>query len=150
MPHLGKNPLVIGRESKRVSLAADEANEQLHFAKKISKSIGGQAFVLHEDLNRDIIAAILNIAEEHSAYIMGVQGNSLSGYEIELLQKLLKFDQPLICVALRTPYPLAELPKGVIGIAAFDYTADSLEAVSLALAGKYKPGGKLPVCLGTS
>lgn len=148
LPPLGKNPLVIGRGSKRASIAADEANEQLHFAKKISKSTGGEAFVLNEDLNRNSITAILEIAKEHSAFILSVQDNTLSGEETELMQKLLKFHRPLICVALRTPYPLAELPKGVIGIAAFDYTADSLGAVSLALAGQYKPEGKLPVSLG--
>ena len=145
LPSLGQHPLFIGTKANRASFAADESNGQLNFAKAMVQSIGGEAFALNDTLKNDDVSAIMEIAAEHSAYVIGLQGNSLSTEETELLQKLAQFDKPIICVALRTPYPLSELPKNIIGIAAFDYSADSLNAISLALTGQYKIQGELPV-----
>ncbi|NLA54110.1 MAG: hypothetical protein GX858_07160 [Clostridiales bacterium] len=147
LPHLGENPLCIGARSKRASIAADAAAQERNFAVRLAQVLGGEAFQPELDLSRENISTILDIKDSHSAFILGVQGNSLSGEESDLLQKLVPCGKPLICVALRTPYPLKDLPKEVIGMAAFDYSPDSLTALGLALSGQYQPTGKLPVDL---
>lgn len=54
-----------------------------------------------------------------------------------------------IQVALDTPYPLAKLPKGAVGLATYGHTPSTLDALADILTGKAKPSGSLPVAVGS-
>lgn len=53
-------------------------------------------------------------------------------------------------IALDTPYPLASRPAGAVGLAAYGNTRATFAALADVLTGAVKPGGTLPVDVGTS
>lgn len=147
LPDIGSNPLFIGSPLARAGYASDADAAYLSFPDQLSSATSGQAYVLHHKLSEEDISAICLAGKTSSAFILGVQENCLGQEEQTLLKKLCKQSKPIICVTLRTPYPLYQLPEGAIGLAAFDYSQDSLEVLSLAFTGLLKPSGKMPVQL---
>ena len=54
---------------------------------------------------------------------------------------------PVVAVALYSPYDLKDLPEGVTGIAAWDNTPMTLQALEELFRGEWQPTGRMPIKL---
>ena len=147
MPDIGSDPLFIGRPPCRAGQASDPGTHQISFPKRLAAAAGGKALELSAEMTEEDIPAILSSAGHASAVILGVQGIRLSAAEEKLINILRGLSKPVVCVALRTPYPLSRLPEGITGLATFDYSEDSLSALCEAFTHSFNPAGRMPVRL---
>ena len=147
LPDIGSAPLFIGRPPYRAGQASDPGAHQISFSRRMADAAGGKTFELSAELTEGDVSGILSAAGLASAVILGVQGIRLSAAEEKLLIALRGLSKPVVCVTLRTPYPLSRLPEGVTGLAAFDYSEDSLTALCEAFTQGLTPAGRMPVRL---
>lgn len=147
LPVMGRNSLFVGMPAAKAGQASDDLLQGISFPQVLSKAVGGQAYETDGELSERDIPCVLSAANGADAAILGVQGIRLTQAEEDLLKALLGLDIPVVCVALRTPYPLSGLPGGVIGLAAFDYSEDSLNALAEVFLHKVVPSGRMPVYL---
>ncbi|MEW6045901.1 MAG: glycoside hydrolase family 3 C-terminal domain-containing protein, partial [Bacillota bacterium] len=55
--------------------------------------------------------------------------------------------RPVVVLALREPYDLGRMPEGPALMAVYGTAPASLQAAAEALAGRFLPGGRLPVTI---
>ncbi len=147
LPSLGSKPLFIGMPAAKASQASDDVTRLISFPRALSDALGGDRYELDKEMSESDIPLILSAAGNADAAILGVQGIRLSQAEEKLLNALRGIGKPVICVALRTPYPLSRLPQGVAGLAVFDYSEDSLNALTETFRSETAPSGQMPVRL---
>ncbi len=144
LPALGTYPLLIGclppRQGKH-----DE--DLLPFAEEMCRCLGGEALTLSDNPDADEVARVSLLAPGHSCVVMGTCGGHLQRGQLAVVRSLSEGAVPVICIALCSPYDLADLPPQVSTIAAYAYTPATLRALSRLLAGEIQAGGRLPVQL---
>ena len=84
-------------------------------------------------------------ARGHSAIVIGTYNGHIRRGQLRLVEALSALGIPMACVALRNPYDLLSLPRGVAGLAAFAYDNAAMDAVARALKGELIPRGRLPL-----
>ncbi len=146
-PCLGANPLFLGCDPFRTTQASSPVDARASFAPWMARRLGGEALTTPVDPDGEAVAQAVTAARGHSALVLGLYNGHVKRGQLRLLASLAALGLPMACVALRDPYDLAELPAGVYGLAAYEYTIDSLETVAQALAGDFEPAGRLPVPL---
>ena len=65
--------------------------------------------------------------------------------QLALMKALGETGKPMAVCAMRDPYDLSELPSGAAGVAVWEYTAQSLEALVPFLSGEQEFVGFLPL-----
>ncbi len=145
---LSPNPLCIGCAPYRVSLVGNvDQNRGNPFGVHMSEELGGTCADMERNPSTDEIAALVARAKQHGCAVVGTFNAVVHPGQLALLQALADADIPTVAVALRTPYDLRELPETVWGIAAYEYSCESIRAVAKVLLGQLTPTGKLPVQL---
>ena len=91
------------------------------------------------------IAAAAQAAGRCSCIVLGTCNAHLKPGQQELMRALGSLGKPMIVVALRNPYDLLRMPERSAGIAAWEYTARSLQTLVPFLAGKREFKGKMPL-----
>ena len=148
MPPLGDNPLFVGCPEYQAGQVSNEVEQEKNFAWFMADRLGGRGIAIAKDPDEGEIAAVLEAVPEHSCVVLGTYNGHLSPGQRALIRELGRTKAPMAVVALRNPYDLRELPAHVAGIAAWDYSPMTLEALVPVLAGKKIPTGRIPVCLG--
>jgi beta-N-acetylhexosaminidase len=64
-----------------------------------------------------------------------------------LVEQLVATGKPVVAVAIRNPYDVAQLPSVPACLAAYSWTDVELRAAARVIAGRVKPRGKLPVAV---
>lgn len=145
MPELGDAPFFTGCGPIRASLVSSRVRETPAFPDYMAKAIGGRALVTSDNPGSEEISAAVNAASESSCIVLGTCNAHLKPGQIELLRALAGLGKPMAVVALRNPYDLTGLPDGIAGIAAWEYTARSLEALVPFLLGEKAFTGQMPL-----
>lgn len=143
-----KDPLCIGCEPYRVSLVGNvEGRKGNPFGVQMSEELGGSCADMERDPTPEAIAALVEQAKKHGCAVVGTFNAIGNPGQLELIQALADSGVSTAVVALRTPYDLRELPETVWGIAAYEYSPESIRAAARVLRGELPPTGKLPVRL---
>jgi beta-N-acetylhexosaminidase len=141
---LGADPLFIGVPAIRATNVSN-AQEPLQFAEELNKTLGGRGLRVSANPDSSEISGILKEVKAASSIVVGTYNGHLYHGQLELVRELAGVHNHILVIALRNPYDLRELPEGVSGIAAYEYTRNSLNAISELLEKQLVPGGVLPV-----
>lgn len=147
LPELGSSPLFIGAPLDRSTIASNLETEGIQFSKFLAERFGGEAIQISTNpMDEEILTALEN-ADSYSSIVLGTYNGHLNPGQLKLIGETSKKHDRVIVFALRNPYDLMELPNKVYGVAVYEYTGNSLEAIAQLLEGKFKAEGRLPVRL---
>ncbi|MEW2317113.1 glycoside hydrolase family 3 protein [Streptomyces bauhiniae] len=93
----------------------------------------------------DAIAKAVTAAQDADAVIVATYNVTASSSQRTLVQRLLATGRPVIALAIRNPYDVAQLTEAKAHLAAYCWTDVELRAAARVIAGRVKPRGKLPV-----
>ena len=147
MPELGDNPLFVGCADYRSGLVSNTELNENTFAGFMSARFGGNAIVTELNPSEDEIAAVVAAVAGHTALVVNTYNGHLFPGQMALVEALGRANLPMIVVALRNPYDLKHLPAHAAGIAAWDYSTMTLEALIPILAGTKQAPGNMPIKL---
>ncbi|WP_371548993.1 glycoside hydrolase family 3 protein [Streptomyces sp. NBC_00554] len=91
------------------------------------------------------IARAVTAAGEADAVVVGTYNVSATSSQKTLVSQLLGTGVPVIAVAVRNPYDVAQLPDVPAYLAAYSWTDVELRAAARVIAGRAEPRGELPV-----
>ncbi|MGP4047560.1 glycoside hydrolase family 3 protein [Streptomyces sp. 2A115] len=91
------------------------------------------------------IANAVAAAGEADAVVVGTYNVSAAGSQRTLVNQLVATGRPVVAVAIRNPYDVAQLPELKACLAAYSWTDVELRAAVRVITGRADPAGKLPV-----
>ena len=147
IPKLGVCPAFLGSPSFASTQASNANSSCDAFPVYMQKHIGGDAFVTPTDPDDAAIAEAVEQAKKHSAIVVSVVSALQRPGQMKLVKALAALDFPMVCVSLRVPYELSEMPQGICCLAAYEYNTESLDAVRAVLTQERTPTGILPVII---
>lgn len=147
LPVLSKNSVFLGCYPFRATLASNEYEESFHFADVMAERFGGRGIRTSYDPSQEEMESYLVQAENADVVVIGTYNAHLYEGQRKLVLEAAKRHQKVIVVALRNPYDLKHLPDRVYGIAAYEYTRNSLAVIADVLAQRQVTEAKLPVQL---
>jgi len=147
LPELGANPWFLGCRAYRATNASSMIDPGFSFPGYMTRLFGGQATVTSINPTTEEIAALIPQAAQHSCIVVGTYNGHLNIGQLDLVNTLAKSGIPVIAVALRNPYDLADLSPGICLIAAYEYTSLSFNALAKVLSKERQPTGRLSVQL---
>lgn len=145
IPEIGQNPLFIGTPPFRATIVSNKEQNEFHFSEFLAERLGGKAIPISARPTESETMEVLQNIEKHSCIIIGTYNGHIYKGQLELVNQVANRHQDVIVIALRNPYDLRNLPEHVYGIAAYEYTKNSLEVIAWLLQHKIIPEGKLPV-----
>lgn len=141
-------PLCIGCAPYRVSLVGNvDTREGNPFGTQMAQELNGVCADMFRDPDAEEIAALVERAKKQGSAVVGTFNALSNPGQLALIRALAETGIPVAAVALRTPYDLRDLPETVWGIAAYEYSPESIRAAAKVLRGELQPAGKLPVHL---
>ncbi|QFZ76227.1 glycoside hydrolase family 3 protein [Streptomyces fagopyri] len=81
------------------------------------------------------------------AVIVGTYNVTAASSQRTLVDRLAATGVPVVVIALRNPYDVAQLPSAGAHLAAYSWTDVELRAAARVIAGRAKPRGRLPVAV---
>lgn len=147
LPSLGDNPLFVGCEPYRSTQAADPSSCTGNLPRSLQRQFGGDTLEITPDPDDETIAAVLENARHHSALVLSTFNGRQLPQQQKLIHSLKTLDIPVVLIAMRDPYDLMGMTDKCWCLAAYDYTALSVEVLCATLAGRQEMQGKLPVDL---
>jgi len=147
IPDLGPNPLFASGQSYRFTIVNNEESRKLCFAERMAEGYGGDSYLLSQAPSEAEIEELFAAAERHSALVIGSFNGHLKKEQRELLGRLDQVRVPVLAVTFGLPYDLQDTPEGTVGLAAWEYSDRSMEAVLAILRGEERPMGRIPVRL---
>ncbi|MEU6594549.1 glycoside hydrolase family 3 protein [Streptomyces sp. NPDC046881] len=84
-------------------------------------------------------------AQDADAVVVATYNVTASSTQRTLVERLLGTGRPVVAVAVRNPYDVAQLPSVPACVATYCWTDVELRAAARVLAGRVRPRGKLPV-----
>ena len=145
LPALGEKPFFTGCPPMRASLVSSRVRATPAFPDYMAGKLGGTELVTSEDPDDEEISQAIAAAGDCACIVLGTCNAHLRPSQLELMRRLGELGKPMIVVALRNPYDLRYLPEHVCGIAAWEYTSRSLEALIPFLSGSKNFSGKMPL-----
>lgn len=145
---LGEKTFFTGCPGFRATLASSADNKAVTFAEYMAERFGGTARAASRNPDSAEISAIVSAAEGADSIVISTYNAHLEPGQRELVRALAAKKIPIMAVALRNPYDLADLPDNVTCIAAWDNTLKTLEALEEMFRGRWMPTGRLPIALG--
>ncbi|MEU1200501.1 glycoside hydrolase family 3 N-terminal domain-containing protein [Streptomyces sp. NPDC005813] len=91
------------------------------------------------------IAKAVAAAKDVDAVVVGTYNVTAAGSQKTLVDQLVATGVPVIAVAIRNPYDVAQLPGVGACLAAYSWTDVELRAAARVIAGRVRPRGELPV-----
>ncbi|NEA61492.1 glycoside hydrolase family 3 protein [Streptomyces sp. SID12488] len=92
-----------------------------------------------------VIARAVAAAGEVDAVVVGTYNLSGASSQRALVTQLLATGRPVVCVAVRNPYDVSQLPSVRAYLATYSWTDVELRAAARVIAGQVRPRGRLPV-----
>ncbi len=93
------------------------------------------------------IEEAVSMARSQDVLIVGTYSSSLYPQQKKLVRELQALGKPMVVIALRNPYDLADFPKVDAYLATYGFRSVSLQAVVETLFGVNSPRGRLPVTI---
>jgi len=148
-PPLGDQPFFVGSLAYRSTIASAKPDASLSFASWFAEKFRGSSRETAVNPDSKEIAGIVSALPPASSIVLGTYNGHINRGQIDLARTLSEAAQrigiPFMVVALRNPWDLYLLPQGVYGLAAWEYSLKSFEAVTAVFRREFNPGGSLPV-----
>lgn len=144
---LGTAPFFTGSGSYRATLAFNDEELSETFAAHMAARLGGTHFDVGADPKEEEIGEAVERARGASGIVVSLFAAREQAGQYRLVEALSGLGVPVIAVALYSPYDLKGLPAGVTGIAAWDNTPMTLQALEELFRGEWQPTGRMPVKL---
>jgi len=93
------------------------------------------------------IAAAAELAEQSDLVVVTTNKAWANPRQQTLVKRLLETDTPVVVLAVRDPYDIANFTDAPTYLATYSYAGPSLEAAVKVLYGEVQPSGKLPVTI---
>lgn len=145
LPALGEHTFFVGCGPVRVNLASSHVRETPPFPGFMASALGGCALETSDNPDAGEIERAVREAGKGSCIVLGTCNAHLRPGQTALMRALGEMGRPMIVVALRNPYDLLYLPEGAAGIAVWEYTTRSLEALIPFLRGERAFHGRMPL-----
>lgn len=146
VPFAVTNPLCIGCGAYRASLVGNvDLGQGNTFGSQMAQLLNGTCADMDRDPAPEAIEALVAQAKNHGCAVVGTFNAVFNPGQLQLIRALADNGIPTAVVALRIPYDLLDLPETVWGIAAYEYSPESILATAKILLGELTPTGKLPV-----
>ncbi|MFJ3770357.1 glycoside hydrolase family 3 protein [Streptomyces sp. NPDC090075] len=84
-------------------------------------------------------------ARDADAVVVGTYNVTAGGEQQRLVERLVATGRPVVAVAVRNPYDVAQLPTVKAVLASYSWTDVELRAAARVIAGRVAPRGRLPV-----
>lgn len=91
------------------------------------------------------IAGAVAAAQGVDAVVVGTYNVSATSSQKALVEQLVATGRPVVAIAIRNPYDVAQLPSVPAVVASYSWTDVELRAAARVIAGKVAPRGRLPV-----
>ncbi|MEU6376707.1 glycoside hydrolase family 3 protein [Streptomyces sp. NPDC046909] len=91
------------------------------------------------------IAKAVAAAQDVDAVVVGTYNVSATSSQKTLVEQLVATGKPVVAIAVRNPYDVAQLPSVPAVVASYAWTDVELRAAARVIAGKRAPRGRLPV-----
>ena len=91
------------------------------------------------------IAKAVAAARDADAVVVATYNVTAGSGQKALVEQLVATGRPVVAVAIRNPYDVAQLPTAPACLAAYSWTDVELRSAARVIAGRVKPRGKLPV-----
>ncbi|MFF4500075.1 glycoside hydrolase family 3 protein [Streptomyces sp. NPDC001401] len=91
------------------------------------------------------IATAVAAAQDADAVVVGTYNLTSGSSQRTLVEQLVATGRPVVAIAIRNPYDVAQLPSATAHLASYSWTDVELRAAARVIAGKAAPRGKLPV-----
>jgi beta-N-acetylhexosaminidase len=95
--------------------------------------------------NAETIATAVARGGASDLVVVATANASGSAAQRDLVTALLGTGKPVVLVATRNPYDIADLTQASTYIASYSWTAPAMQAVARVLVGDVNPAGRLPV-----
>ncbi|MEU1402233.1 glycoside hydrolase family 3 protein [Streptomyces sp. NPDC005728] len=92
-----------------------------------------------------VIDQAVAAARDADAVVVGTYNVTAGSTQRTLVERLLATGRPVVAVAVRNPYDVAQLPSVKACLAAYSWTDVELRAAARVIAGRVAPRGRLPV-----
>ncbi|MFG2132283.1 glycoside hydrolase family 3 protein [Streptomyces sp. NPDC048751] len=93
----------------------------------------------------ETITRAVTAAADADAVVVGTYNVSAAGSQRTLVERLLTTGKPVVAIAVRNPYDVAQLPSVKACLATYSWTDVELRAAARVIAGRVAPRGRLPV-----
>jgi len=147
-PPLGNKPFFAGSLAYRSTIASAKPDSSLSFASWFAEKFSGNYRETPVNPNAAEIAGIVSALPPVSSIVLGTYNGHINRGQIDLAIALSEAAQkrkvPFMVVALRNPWDLSLLPQGVYGLAAWEYSKKSFDAVAAVFRKEFNPSGSLP------
>jgi beta-N-acetylhexosaminidase len=91
------------------------------------------------------IAAAVSAARDADAVVVATYNVTAGSSQKTLVEQLAATGRPVVAIAVRNPYDVAQLPSIPAHLATYSWTDVELRAAARVIAGKVAPRGRLPV-----
>ncbi|MEV6541722.1 glycoside hydrolase family 3 protein [Streptomyces sp. NPDC051665] len=93
------------------------------------------------------VAKAVAAAREADVVVVATYNVTAADAQKTLVEQLVATGKPVVAVAVRNPYDVAQLPSVTAYLAAYSWTDVELRAAARVIAGRVRPRGKLPVAV---
>ncbi|WP_329350802.1 glycoside hydrolase family 3 protein [Streptomyces sp. NBC_01261] len=93
------------------------------------------------------VAKAVAAAREADVVVVATYNVTAADAQKTLVEQLVATGTPVVAVAVRNPYDVAQLPSVTAYLAAYSWTDVELRAAARVIAGRVRPRGKLPVAV---
>ncbi|MFF4749884.1 glycoside hydrolase family 3 protein [Streptomyces sp. NPDC002514] len=97
------------------------------------------------DPSADAVTRTVAAARDADAVVVATYNVSATSTQKSLVAQLLATGRPVVAVAVRNPYDVAQLPSVPACLATYSWTDVELRAAARVIAGRVAPRGRLPV-----
>ncbi|CAN5577949.1 glycoside hydrolase family 3 protein [soil metagenome] len=145
-PRAGDRIAVITPVPRDLTPADSSVTEPLDLASAISRHHEGVlALRVASEPDEADLAAAREAVTVSSLAIVGTLATAVQPAQARLVDVLLATGKPVVTVALRTPYDLADYPQARTHLCTYTILPSALDALADALFGQAVVGGRLPV-----
>ncbi|MDG0792895.1 glycoside hydrolase family 3 protein [Cohnella ginsengisoli] len=135
--------LFVGSLPYRTDQASSQVAGGLSFPDVMADRLGGGRMLVGIDPVEAEIDSVLREAERYDRVVYGLFNGIDNPGQLEVVRRLVAAGKRVTAVALGKPYDLEALEGVDCGLAAFEYTALSLESVARVLSEKVRPAGRI-------
>lgn len=136
--------IVAGPTFQTGNPAEDEPKTAPDFAKTVGEALHSGYLRFDQDIDETQIDVIVKGCMGYSTVVLGMTEAGVHESQRELYRRLAAVGKRILAVSLRTPYDLDGEARPVSHLCTFEFTNESLAALSDLIKGKNEPRGKIP------
>jgi len=147
LPVKTKNILAISPRPVLITRVEDSDGKTQSLAEKLADKLGCEFSTMDLNPGDDYIEKTVQRAKDKELIIVGTYNANLNVGQCKLINKLYKYNENIIVVALRNPYDISAFKQIPTYICTYEYTPLSIASLINVLINEIRPLGKAPVTI---